>query len=89
VELPTLLDRGLELPRGLPATLAFDYPTIEAITGFLLKEMFGAPAPTANGSAKAEAGAGAGALAGVAELTDEEAEALLLAELDEMRSMKP
>ncbi len=69
VELRNLLGVGLELPRTLPATLAFDYPTVEALTIYLESELF-PEQPTAS----------------VADLSDEEAEALLLAELDALRA---
>lgn len=39
VELRNLLGAGLKLKRALPATLVFDYPTVEAITGYLVREM--------------------------------------------------
>ena len=92
VELRNLLGKGLPLPRALPATLVFDYPTPEALTQYLLEALFAKPA-------KAEA-ATAGATAAPKpaqpvedliigdDLTDEEAEALLLAELDELQDKK-
>ena len=39
VELRNRLGKGLELERTLPATLVFDYPTITAITQFLLQDV--------------------------------------------------
>jgi acyl transferase domain-containing protein/NADPH:quinone reductase-like Zn-dependent oxidoreductase/SAM-dependent methyltransferase len=39
VELRNLLSSGLQLERSLPATLAFDYPTLEALTGYLAKQV--------------------------------------------------
>ena len=39
VQLRNALNGALELDRGLPATLMFDYPTIEAIAGFLLTQV--------------------------------------------------
>ncbi|HLU25285.1 MAG TPA: SDR family NAD(P)-dependent oxidoreductase, partial [Longimicrobiales bacterium] len=81
VELRNLLGSGLEVSRPLPATLAFDHPTVEALTGYLLKELFP--------SAEREAGAGAvEKAADLAALSEEEAEALLLAELDALRGGK-
>lgn len=35
VELRNMLGKGLGLQKGLPATLVFDYPTIETLTDFL------------------------------------------------------
>jgi acyl transferase domain-containing protein/protein-L-isoaspartate O-methyltransferase len=79
VELRTLLGAGLELPRALPATLAFDYPSIEAIAAFLDREVFGAgPGVPVDGPAQVDP-------TDVAELSDDEAELLLLAELDALR----
>jgi myxalamid-type polyketide synthase MxaB len=39
VELRSLLSAQLGLARGLPATLVFDYPTIEALADYLAKEV--------------------------------------------------
>lgn len=39
VELRGSLTRGLKLERKLPATLIFDYPTIEEITDYLLRDV--------------------------------------------------
>ncbi|MHB1132626.1 MAG: SDR family NAD(P)-dependent oxidoreductase [Chloroflexota bacterium] len=38
VELRTRLGSSLGLPRSLPATLVFDYPTVEAIVDYLFRE---------------------------------------------------
>jgi acyl transferase domain-containing protein/NADPH:quinone reductase-like Zn-dependent oxidoreductase/SAM-dependent methyltransferase len=90
VELRTLLGGGLQLERALPATLAFDYPSMDAIASFLARELFGT----------GEGGEGRGASHTqqherendsarerlVAALSDDEAEALLLAELDDVRT---
>ena len=43
VELRNRLAKGLGLSKALPATLIFDYPTIDAIAGFLVAELFTAP----------------------------------------------
>jgi hypothetical protein len=40
VELRNRLRAGLELEQPLPATLVFDYPTIEAVADYLLRELF-------------------------------------------------
>jgi polyketide synthase 12/myxalamid-type polyketide synthase MxaB len=39
VELRNLLGSNLKLKRALPATLVFDYPTVEAMTNYLAKEI--------------------------------------------------
>ncbi|MGZ9226513.1 MAG: SDR family NAD(P)-dependent oxidoreductase, partial [Anaerolineales bacterium] len=39
VELRNVLSAGLGLKRTLPATLVFDYPTVEAISNYLMAEM--------------------------------------------------
>jgi NADPH:quinone reductase-like Zn-dependent oxidoreductase/acyl carrier protein len=38
VELRNMLGKGLGLQKGLPATLVFDYPTIETLTDFLFDQ---------------------------------------------------
>jgi acyl transferase domain-containing protein/aryl carrier-like protein len=76
MDLREVLQRRLDL--RLRATVLFDYPTVDALGGFVLDELFGAspavqePATAARFSAEQ-----------VAALSDEEAEALLLAEMKE------
>lgn len=68
-----------DLGRPLPATLLFDFPTLDALGAYLSVKVLGwAPAAP---SAPAPAPAAAAELAAVAALSDEEAEAQLLAEL--------
>ena len=84
VELRNAISSSLQ--RKLPSTLLFDYPTIDALTGFLTQEIWPALPPDA-GSAPTtqkpaspdEAGSNA---AEIQNLSDDEAEALLLAELE-------
>jgi acyl transferase domain-containing protein/NADPH:quinone reductase-like Zn-dependent oxidoreductase/SAM-dependent methyltransferase len=45
VELRNRLGSGLGLKRSLPATLVFDYPTVEAIAGYLAQEALGLEQP--------------------------------------------
>jgi NADPH:quinone reductase-like Zn-dependent oxidoreductase/NADP-dependent 3-hydroxy acid dehydrogenase YdfG len=73
VELRNLLARSLEQP--LPPTLLFDYPTVEALTAFLARLLELEDAP------KTEQRPPKPMVDDVAELSDEEAEALLLQEL--------
>jgi hypothetical protein len=80
----------------LPATLVFDYPTVEALTGFLVQELSLVEAEAQPEAIPPVAEAGAlrrlrqdntleEALTELEELSDEEAEALLLAELRKPR----
>jgi acyl carrier protein len=86
VRLRNLMQRKLELDFELPATLIFDYPSIRLISGFVLEETLGRPS---------DAGA-AGTVKGphqspspmrtndVENLSEEEAERLLLQRLQEV-----
>jgi NAD(P)-dependent dehydrogenase (short-subunit alcohol dehydrogenase family) len=79
VELGNLLGAGLDCSGSLPATLLFDYPTAAAVTDYLAGEVLG-------WDARAEAAdetttTAEDELAEIAELSDEEAEELLLQEL--------
>jgi len=86
VQLRNLLETGLGLDRVLPASLMFDYPTIEAIAAVLLKSIAGEavavapapapvrPPPTTSGRTQE-----------IAALSDEEAEAQLLKRLERKR----
>jgi len=74
VELRNALAKSLAQP--LPATLLFDYPTLDALATHLLRAI-GLEAEVVAKSPKEDAALGA-----VAELSDEEAEALLLRELE-------
>jgi acyl transferase domain-containing protein len=82
VELRSRLGRGLPLEEPLPATLIFDYPTVEAIVGLLMERL----EPTVPG---ADAASDRGRIIGppadstdvLEALTDEEVEERLLARL--------
>ena len=79
VELRNVLTRSLG--KSLPATLLFDYPSLDALSSYLLRtfELLPAP-PTAVVLVPSDA------TADVATLSDDEAEALLLAELNSLDS---
>jgi NAD(P)-dependent dehydrogenase (short-subunit alcohol dehydrogenase family) len=91
VELRNMLGAGVELKRALPATLVFDYPTVEALTGFLAEQLLPAgsenngaeppvqPAPVEMQAVKEIQ------LSELEELSDEEAEAMLLAQLKQLQ----
>jgi polyketide synthase 12/myxalamid-type polyketide synthase MxaB len=78
VELRNALSRALGLPRPLPATLLFDYPTLAGLAEYITTTVIGAAPP---GSPLPKPAAAAG-FEDIALLTDEEAEALLLQELE-------
>jgi len=78
VELRNLLTRSVG--RSLPATLLFDHPTLDALTAYVLAEFDLAGAAQAEPPAPPE---GPRFDDDLTDLTDEEAEALLLAELGE------
>jgi acyl carrier protein len=72
-----------DVGRSLPATLAFDFPTIAALTHFLADEVLRLGAP---GILPADAESTISpAAADLTDLTDDEAERLLAEELSSMR----
>jgi aryl carrier-like protein len=81
VELRTRLALGLDLPRGLPATLVFDHPTVEAIARHLLPEALGDDRPAADGPADAAADAAPSAIEG---LSDDQVMELLVKKLERL-----
>jgi acyl carrier protein len=77
VELRNRLGKAMGLPRGLPATLVFDYPTIEKLVEFLDRHTLPA---SEQGPAPADlvtAAAGDDLIDAIGRLTDEEADRLL------------
>ncbi len=76
VELRNLLGTGLGLPRALPATLAFDYPTTAAMASYLAKELFEEEATAPAVEVKQERVDAAGMLDKLEELSEEEIERL-------------
>ncbi len=81
VELRNTLNRSA--PRPLPATLLFDYPTLEALTAYLAK-LWGFEGDAQANAARSTADATSAAHAEIEKLSDADAEALLLAELAEL-----
>jgi myxalamid-type polyketide synthase MxaB len=80
VELRNLLGSGLELKKNLPATLLFDYPTLDAVVDYLAREVLGWEKPASERAATD--GEDITALADLEGLSDEDAEVLLLRELE-------
>ncbi len=84
VELRNLLGSRLELDHPLPATLVFDYPSVDSLASYLMKEVFrqdGEGSTThsePNGEQERK-------IAELEALSEAEAEALLLAELAAMK----
>ena len=84
VELRNLLGRGLDLKRALPATLVFDYPTVEAISDYLARDVLAlTPAATPAGPVEAapalaaQNGGVTSLLDNLEEMSDEDVERLL------------
>jgi hypothetical protein len=80
VELRNALGRGVE--RTLPATLAFDYPTVESITEYLARGLLALPAPSPAETGKAAEAPREGFLEQVEQLSEEDAEVLLAQKLN-------
>ena len=80
VELRNLLGSGLGLKKNLPATLLFDYPTLDAVVDYLAREVLGWEKPASERAAAD--GEDNAALADLEGLSDEDAEVLLLRELE-------
>ncbi len=82
VELRNFLETGIDLKGALPATLMFDYPTIESISDFLLKSLSltsTGTEPAAEPRQNEQSGSRAQEIEA---LTEEEVEDLLLKRLD-------
>ena len=85
VELRNVLTRSLG--KSLPATLLFDYPSLDALSEYLLRT-FGLVTAAAAPSSPSEASSPAAAAGdtAIASLSDAEAEAMLIAELNILSS---
>ena len=89
VELRSSLSRDLGLAEPLPATLVFDYPTIESIVGLLEGKLAGAGSPGREVEPEEGSGDGPGDESGPGSLSEEEVEARLLERLDAMEGSEP
>lgn len=85
VQLRNKIAIGLRLPRKLPATLVFDYPSIGAIAAFLSSEMFGAPGKVDSAAGVEPAPTIRVGVEDVESLTEAEAETLLLRHLAQLQ----
>ena len=87
VELRSRLALGLGLGAALPATLVFEHPNIEAIAGLLVRmvsEANGAPVTARAVTPSERAAAVSEAAARIAELSEDEVEALLVKKLESL-----
>jgi acyl transferase domain-containing protein/SAM-dependent methyltransferase len=89
VELRNRLATALALSQPLPATLVFDHPSIEALAEYLERDVLGyrdetMPTPASSVSADALAAATAARVNALEQLSEEEAEALLLRRLQSL-----
>jgi acyl carrier protein len=80
IELRNALQAGFE--RRLPATLAFDFPTVATLAGHLASHILGLDPSAAAGDADDRTDAKAAELEAIQQLSEVEAEALLAQELD-------
>ena len=93
VELRNRLAGALKLSTPLPATLIFDHPSIEALAEYLERDVLGytdssasndSADPSADAHATAQASATAARVSALEQLSEEEAEALLLRRLQSL-----
>lgn len=81
VELRNRLEGGLGWRDVLPATLVYDYPTIDPLVRFLLAKFEAPGAPATAAAEPSRVPAASGRPASIDRMTDEEAEALLIEKL--------
>jgi hypothetical protein len=84
LELRGRLAVGLGLAGGLPATLVFEHPTIDAVARYLVREALGASEPIPAARHQAAAPSTDEAAARIAHLSEEEVAALLLKKLESL-----
>jgi acyl carrier protein len=77
VELRNGLKADLRLDGGLPATLVFDHPTVDAIAAYLDEEVLSAASPKAARIPPREAAAADSMLSRLEQLSDDEVDRLL------------
>jgi SAM-dependent methyltransferase len=83
IELRNRLAAGLGLGKSLPATLMFDYPTVEALAAYLDREALGFSRPEEPAAPTEDVDLSAAALR-LEQLSEAEAEALLLEKLGKL-----
>jgi acyl carrier protein len=88
VELRSALGAGLGLQRALPATLLFDYPTLETLTDYLAREVLGLDAGS-DATVAPEGGAGDvdDVLAVIEKLSDDDVERAFAEKVGSSRSL--
>jgi len=77
VELRNILRQDLELAEALPATLVFDYPTVEAITRYLADQVLGLAGDQTGGGGVGPSDEAGDPLDRIENLSDDEVERLL------------
>ena len=85
VELKTRLEASLGY--SLPATLAFDFPTIKDVAGYLAREVLGWQTQATLHTLQNDADERAMILAGIEQLSQDEVEALVAKELAELETL--
>ena len=81
VELRNLLSTGIGMDRSLPASLVFDYPTVEAIVGYLAKRLLEREVGGSNETGEKKPETADEILATLEEMPNEEVQRILSARL--------